>query len=226
MNKKNIIIVALLISFIFSFIYVGSKIFKKNDTNNDIATTNNVNEVKKNNINKEDIDEKESTESDLDKKIPVESGFKTTITGGDNEQEVIENNILLDNNSTSIQNKLEAKRVAENFVQAIVSFDINDKDGTVEKATKYVCKNKIDEVRSLYTNIGKSQDMKKTIITDLYSEEENKQENNEYLYFYVAVDVDLIDNYDQQVKGTGETYLVKLLKEDGQYKIIEYYFDE
>ena len=226
--KKKIIIGGVIAIFVLSFAYVSYKMLSK-DSN--IQTSKNVSigaekeektDIKEpQNNNSNDLDK-----SDLDKKIPVENGFKTTITGGSNEQEVIDNNILLENSSIPIVDRLEAKRVAENFVQAIVSFDISDKDSTVEKAVKYVTKDKVDEVRSFYKNLGLNQDIKKTVITNLYSEEEENKENNLYLYFYVAVDVDLIDKYDQETKGTGDSYEVKLIKEDGKYKVVEYHIDK
>lgn len=226
--KKKIIIGGVIAIFVLSFAYVSYKMLSK-DSN--IQTSKNVSigaekeektDIKEHqNNNSNDLDK-----SDLDKKIPVENGFKTTITGGSNEQEVIDNNILLENSSIPIVDRLEAKRVAENFVQAIVSFDISDKDSTVEKAVKYVTKDKVDEVRSFYKNLGLNQDIKKTVITNLYSEEEENKENNLYLYFYVAVDVDLIDKYDQETKGTGDSYEVKLIKEDGKYKVVEYHIDK
>ncbi|WP_313885129.1 hypothetical protein [Clostridium faecium] len=212
----------------FSIGYVTNNL-TKDTKNTQIEQT--VNE----NINLENKDIKES-ENTINKEVennnikietPVEDGFKTTIVDGESQDELITKNFLVPESESkiSVKDRLEAKRVAENFVQAISSFDIEKPKETVEKATKYVHQDKVKEIESQYIFLGKNKDIKKTIIEDLYSEEERNKEDNDYLYFRVSVNWSVIDKYNQKVNGSSESYIVQLLKVDGQYKVFQYHID-
>lgn len=224
-NKSviGILVVLLLVGFI-GYIVLNSS----NKNNNNVQISKEKNIVK---IDKEDSDIIE--ENNLDDQVGMEKGFMTSIKEGNTEEEVVENNILLNSDKIKVEDKLLAKRTAENFVQALTSFDIDDKKETVDRASKYVDKDMKKDIENMFVGLGKNEDIKRTIIKSVYSEEWRNKDNtgvigsgnvdNDYLYFYVSVSTNYVDNYDKEIEGNGETGVVKLLNEDGEYKVIAYY---
>ncbi|MBD7916291.1 hypothetical protein H9660_14180 [Clostridium sp. Sa3CUN1] len=148
--------------------------------------------------------------------------FKTSIQLSNDEKELIQNNNLVNDSKFSIDERLEAKKVAENFIQAIESFDINKPKETVEEALKYVVDEKKEEIESLYIYLGKNQDIKKKIIDEVKSYEVENEYNNDYILFDVYVNWSVVDKYDQISNSGGSSYEVKLLKFNGEYKVVEY----
>src|SRR5699024_5811360 len=114
-----------------------------------------------------------------------------------NDKELIEDNNLVNDSKFSIDERLAAKKVAENFIQAIESFDISKPKETVEEALKYVVDDKKEEIESLYIYLGKNQDIKKKIIDEVKSYEVENEYNNDYILFDVYVNWSVIDKYDQ-----------------------------
>lgn len=122
---------------------VVSTIFVAKDLANDIKNKqehNNIS-VEENNISNEnsnkvyDLDkELENNKDEFSKDIIIEKGFKTSITNGNSDEEIKKNNFLLDTNKFSLDERIKAKNVAENFVQAIESFDIENIKETDRKS--------------------------------------------------------------------------------------------
>lgn len=152
----------------------------------------------------------------------IDDDFKTSIQVSNDEKELIQNNNLVNDSKFSIDERLEAKKVAENFIQAIESFDINKPKETVEEALKYVVDKKKEEIESLYIYLGKNQDIKKKIIDEVKSYEVENEYNNDYILFDVYVNWSVVDKYDQISNSGGSSYEVKLLKFNGEYKVVEY----
>lgn len=116
MKKKFICLIA---GIVIIVIAAGGYYFANKQ---DKPIENNINTTveKDEEIKDENVDQVDS-KSDLDKKYPVEDGFLTTIKGGSTDEEVLKNNLLLKDSKISIEDRLEAKRVSENFVQALAS---------------------------------------------------------------------------------------------------------
>ncbi|WP_294196881.1 hypothetical protein [uncultured Clostridium sp.] len=210
---------------------VVSTIFVAKDLANDIKNKqehNNIS-VEENNISNEnsnkvyDLDkELENNKDEFSKDIIIEKGFKTSITNGNSDEEIKKNNFLLDTNKFSLDERIKAKNVAENFVQAIESFDIENIKETVDLAVKYSADELKEEVEALYMYLGKNQDIKKKTIEEVKSYEEENKYDNDYILFDVYVKWNVIDQYDQICNSGRSSYEVKLLKFNNKYKVVSY----
>ena len=214
--KKNIICV-IVVLVVIGIVAGGYYFLNKQDNTieNDINTT----VEKEEEIKDENVDQVDS-KSDLDKKYPVEDGFLTTIKGGSTEEEVIENNILLEESNVPVEDRLEAKRVAENFVQALAKLSDAENEKYRKIASKYV----VDDLKKLIDNylVDGSYEDQKVKITEVWTEECRNEDENDYLYFRVVVSRNLIDKYGQESKDESKNKLVKLLKIDGKYKVVNF----
>ena len=155
----------------------------------------------------EGFDKDNQVESD---DIVVESGFKTSIGTGSTDEEIRYNNKLLSESKFSLKERIKAKNVAENFVQAITSFDIEKSKETVALAVKYVADSIKKEVESLYIYLGKNEIIKKRIIDEVESYELENEYDNEYILFNVGVGWSAVDQYDQISNDGYDRYEVKL----------------
>lgn len=142
-----------------------------------------------------------------------------------NKKDIENKNNLIEGNNISIKDKLGAKKVAENFIKAITIFDFKNPNGMAENAIKYVCNDKKNEVKSLYIHLGKGEEVKKTVLDNIESEEVKNEEDNDYILFRVHIKWNAIDKNNQKINGGDETYMTKLLKENGEYKVFEYWVD-
>jgi len=157
--------------------------------------------------------------------IVVEPGFKTSIGSGNSDEEIRYNNKLLSVSKFSLKERIKAKNVAENFVQAISTFDIEKPQETVDLAVKYVADPLKDEVRMLYAYLGKNQTVKRCVIDEVESYEVKNKYDNDYILFSVRVGWSAIDQYDQISNSGYDSYEVKLLKINNEYKVVEYGVD-
>jgi len=158
----------------------------------------------------------------MEEDIIVENGFKTTISNGSSDEEIKRNNNLLDKSKFTLKERIKAKNVAENFVQAIESFDIEKPKETVELAVKYVADELKPEVEALYMYLGKNQDIKKKVIEEVQSYEKENEYDNDYILFDVYVKWNVVDQYDQVANTGRSSYEVKLLKINDKYKVVSY----
>ncbi|MEG1482899.1 MAG: hypothetical protein RSA57_03780 [Cetobacterium sp.] len=219
MNKK-IMTIVIVIVFILSVSYVTyskvKNISKEKEATQEITNENKAEKEKTNEI-------KNNNESESNDKYPVEDGFLTTIKLGGTEEEIRKNNNLRADSRVSVEDQLNAKNVAENFIQAIVSFNIDEPKVTVDRATKHVVPEIKEEVESLFINLGKFDTVKKSIVVEIRSTEKQQDQRNNYLTFNITVLTNVVDKYGQQVDGAIPTYEVKVLKIDGVWKIVQYY---
>ena len=191
MNSKKIklLIIGAIATFITVGVGCGIKNYKK--INEERKSTSQMIDENSNSFNEKD--EEEYNEYQLDdalegfdknnqvnsEDIVVEPGFKTSIGTGSSDEEIRYNNKLLSESKFSLKERIKAKNVAENFVQAITSFDIEKPKETVDLAVKYVADALKEEVESLYMYLGKNESIKKCIIDEVESYEvENKYDND------------------------------------------------
>lgn len=159
--------------------------------------------------------------SELDKKYPIEEGFMTTIKGGLTDEEVTKNNLLLKKSYISINDRLEAKRVAENFVQAFAVLDVDQSEKYMNIAIKYAVDDLHPSIKADFSNYSKTIWIKGTL-TSLHSEERTNKDKNDYIYIDVVASAEYFDKNNQSVGEQSTDYLVKLLKIDGEIKVIDY----
>ena len=218
--KKNII--GLIIGVVVIGIIAGGYYFA-NKQDKSIKNNINITVEQEKNIKVENIEQVDS-KSDLDKKYPVEDGFLTTIKGGSTDEEVIENNLLLEDSNISIEDRLEAKRIAENFVQAFVILDVGKNETYMNIALKYAVDDLQIPIKADLSDYGKNIWVK-GILKSVYSEEITNEDNNDYIYINVIASAEYFDKYNQSAGEYSEHYLVKLLKIDGEIKVIDYKLD-
>lgn len=221
MKKK--LIIGIVSAVIIVLIVVVGKDFI-NDTKNKNTQTNSE-EVISNKGNEEEtiyeVDkEKDKKEDNGD--IVVEKGFTTSIVKGSTDEENIQKNNLLEKSKFSIDERIKAKNVAENFTQAIESFDVKEPKEAVQLAVKYVDDKLKPEVESLYTYLGKNQDIKRKTADRVESYEVENKYDNDYIFFEVYVDWSVTDQYDQISNKGYTSYEVQLLKVNDKYKVVSY----
>lgn len=220
-NIRNIIILIILLVVSFG----GYKYYEFN------KESKKKKEIIEENTNNNNANDEFTLNEDLEKEeatlnyngIKIEDGFKTSIANGNTNEQIRKNNYLLESSKFSIEERIKAKNVAENFVQAIESFDIEKPKETVAKAVKYVVDEKKNEVEMLYAYLGKNQTIKRKIIDSVKSYELDNKYDNDYIIFDVYVNWSVIDNYNQVSNQDGVSYEVKLLKINNEYKVIEYF---
>ena len=188
-----------------------------------LENSNNSNELSENiyDLDKE-LDKSDNENNFMGEDIVVEKGFKSTISNGSSDEEIKKNNNLLNESKFSLKERIKAKNVAENFVQAIESFDIEKPKETVELAVKYVADELKPEVEALYMYLGKNQDIKKKVIEEVQSYEKENEYENDYILFDVYVKWNVVDQYDQVANSGRSSYEVKLLKINDKYKVVSY----
>jgi len=232
MKFKKLIIAFFILIGVLSVIFVGKDLI--HDIKNKQEYTNNLEE--KPNENSNNFNEESESIYDLDKEldkldkknnfmeedIVVEKGFKSTILNGSSDEEIKKNNNLLDESKFSLKERIKAKNVAENFIQAIESFDIEKPKETVELAVKYVADELKLEVEALYMYLGKNQDIKKKVIEEVQSYEKENEYDNDYILFDVYVKWNVVDQYNQVANSGRSSYEVKLLKINDKYKVVSY----
>lgn len=237
MNKNKVLITVIATVVLSSVMIIGAKTINKNNNDESKAKVEQMLEENSNNfVNVNDNKDKEELEYDLDKAlddvkkdslinssdIVVEKGFKTSIANGSTDEELIEKNLLVKESKFSINERIKAKNVAENFVQAIESFDIEKPQETIDLAVKNVADELKQEVEALYIHLGKNQDIKKKTISKVESYEVANKYDNDYIIFEVWAYWDVVDKYDQVSNSGMESYEVTLLKINNQYKVTSY----
>ena len=141
MKFKKLIIAVFILIGVLSVIFVGKDLIhdikNKQEYSNNLEekpneNSNNSNEVSENiyDLDKE-LDKSDKENNFMEEDIVVEKGFKSTISNGSSDEEIKKNNNLLNESKFSLKERIKAKNVAENFVQAIESFDIEKPKETV-----------------------------------------------------------------------------------------------
>jgi hypothetical protein len=232
MKKKHLLIAFIILVGVLSIIFVGKDLIhdikNKQEYTNDSEQAPNENS---NNFNNEsesiydldkELDKADKENNFMEEDIIIEKGFKTTISNGSSEKEIKRNNNLLDGSKLPLKERIKAKNAAENFVQAIESFDIEKPKETVDLAVKYAADELKPEVEALYMYLGKNQDIKKKVIEEVQSYEKENEYGNDYILFDVYVKWNVVDQYDQVANSGRSSYEVKLLKIDDKYKVVSY----
>lgn len=234
-KKVKLLIIGLIGICITVGIVFGVKSYKKfNENKNNTSqmideNSNSFNEKDQEKYNEYHLDEAlegfDKNNQVYAEDIIIEPGFKTSIGTGTSDEEIRYNNKLLSKSKFSLKERIKAKNIAENFVQAISSFDIEKPKETVDLAVKYVADPLKEEVRMLYAYLGKNQTVKRCVIDEVESYEVENKYDNDYIIFNVRVGWSVIDQYDQVSNSSHESYEVTLLKIEDEYKVVQYHID-
>ncbi|KQC91423.1 hypothetical protein AM596_14695 [Clostridium perfringens CP4] len=128
---------------------------------------------------------------------------------------------LLQNSNISVKDRVEASEVARKFAKDMTEFDINNPKKNEEEALSLVSTDIDKEVEGYFITLGQSKEIKEKKVTKIRSEERNNKDNNGYVYIYVTVVYDNIDENNQK-KQDSKSYKMQLLKIDNEYKITSY----
>ncbi|BDU91237.1 TPA: hypothetical protein ACOTGW_002630 [Clostridium perfringens] len=140
---------------------------------------------------------------------------------GLSDEELKKKYYLLENSNISVKDRAEASEVARKFAKDMTEFDINDPKKNEEEALSLVSTDIDKEVQGYFMTLGQSKEIKEKKITKIRSEEERNKDNNGYIYIYVTVVYDSIDENNEK-KQDSKSYKMQLLKIDGKYKVTSY----
>ncbi|EOU2001615.1 hypothetical protein C4D40_14645 [Clostridium perfringens] len=196
MDKKKLIIGGS----ILVILIIGGTIFSLNKLKNNKQEPIKVEENKKDNkiVEKSNEENKELSDEELKKKY-----------------------YLLQNSNISVKDRVEASEVARKFAKDMTEFDINNPKKNEEEALSLVSTDIDREVEGYFITLGQSKEIKEKKVTKIRSEERNNKDNNGYVYIYVTVVYDNIDENNQK-KQDSKSYKMQLLKIDNEYKITSY----
>ena len=196
MDKKKLIIGGS----ILVILIIGGTIFSLNKLKNNKQEPIKVEENKKDNKIVEKINEENKGLSD---------------------EELKKKYYLLQNSNISVKDRVEASEVARKFAKDMTEFDINNPKKNEEEALSLVSTDIDKEVEGYFITLGQSKEIKEKKVTKIRSEEEDNEDNNGYVYIYVTVVYDNIDENNQK-KQDSKSYKMQLLKIDNEYKITSY----
>ncbi|HAT4220870.1 TPA: hypothetical protein I9079_001296 [Clostridium perfringens] len=196
MDKKKLIIGGS----ILVILIIGGTIFSLNKLKNNKQEPIKVEENKKDNkvVEKSNEENKGLSDEELKKKY-----------------------YLLQNSNISVKDRVEASEVARKFAKDMTEFDINNPKKNEEEALSLVSTDIDKEVEGYFITLGQSKEIKEKKVTKIRSEERNNKDNNGYVYIYVTVVYDNIDENNQK-KQDSKSYKMQLLKMDNEYKITSY----
>ncbi|AMN34789.1 hypothetical protein ACSXC4_10400 [Clostridium perfringens] len=140
---------------------------------------------------------------------------------GLSDEELKKKYYLLENSNISVNDRVEASEVARKFAKDMTEFDINDPKKNEAEALSLVSTDIDKEVQGYFMTLGQSKEIKEKKITKIRSEERNNKDDNGYIYIYVTVAYDSIDENNEK-KQDSKSYKMQLLKIDGKYKVTSY----
>ncbi|MGU8986040.1 hypothetical protein ACV3V4_16385, partial [Clostridium perfringens] len=153
--------------------------------------------------------------------IKVEENKKDNKILEKSNEELKKKYYLLQNSNISVKDRVEASEVARKFAKDMTEFDINNPKKNEEEALSLVSTDIDKEVEGYFITLGQSKEIKEKKVTKIRSEERNNKDNNGYVYIYVTVVYDNIDENNQK-KQDSKSYKMQLLKIDNEYKITSY----
>ncbi|XZJ33853.1 hypothetical protein ACSXDC_17150 (plasmid) [Clostridium perfringens] len=225
MKKKILSIILIGVLAIGSFSFIMYKKHKAENTPNiKVSKIENKQEETKKSEKKEEVKQNDY--------YGLPEGFVTSIKNKDQlkeGQDFYQVNFINKESNYDVEEVLKAKRVVENFIQALLSFNRENPTEYSNIAMQYMdeplkenFKHELEDIKNTAGlnpyNLSKP--------TYVYSSEQLNTLKNDYLEFKTRVK---LENYDKrnQLIGRNMTpdYRVKLLPINGEWKIIEYQMD-
>ena len=163
--------------------------------------------------NKENIEKAKTSNTVIEEDTDKNKGLS--------DEELKKKYYLLEHSKISVKDRVEASEVARKFAKDITEFDINDPKKNEAEALSLVSTDIDKEVQGYFMTLGQSKDIKEKKITKIRSEEERNKDDNGYVYIYVTVVYDGIDENNEK-KQDSKSYKMQLLKIDGKYKVTSY----
>lgn len=222
MKNKLIALVLIGVLAIGSFSFIMYKKHKvENNPNIKASKIENKKEEVKKSENKEEVKQ--------DDYYGLPKGFVTSIKTKDQlkeGQDFYEVNFINKESNYDVEEVLKAKRVVENFIQALLSFNRENPTEYSNIAMQYMDEPLKENFKHELEDIKKTAGLNPYNLSKpnyVYSSEKPQSFKTDYLEF--TTDVQL-ENYDKRNQPIGSDlspdYIVKLLPINGEWKIIEY----
>lgn len=225
MKKKTIAIILTGVLAIGSFSFIMYKKYKvDNKPNVQVSKIEGTTEETKTENQKEEVKE--------DDYYGLPEGFVTSIKTKDQlkeGEEFYQANYINKESNYDVEEVLKAKRVVENFIQALLSFNRENPIEYSNIAMQYMDKPLQENFKYELEDIKKTAGLNPYNLSKpkkVYSNEEEGNLDTDYLEFTTYVVLENFDNRNQPVgRDMTPYYRVKLLPIDGKWKIIEYHME-
>ncbi|MGU8438664.1 hypothetical protein ACV3OB_15090 [Clostridium perfringens] len=225
MKKKILSIILIGVLAIGSFSFIMYKKHKAENTPNIKASKiENKQEETKKSEKKEEVKQNDY--------YGLPEGFVTSIKNKDQlkeGQDFYQVNFINKESNYDVEEVLKAKRVVENFIQALLSFNRENPTEYSNIAMQYMDEPLKENFKHELEDIKKTAGLNPYNLSKpikVYSSEELNTLKNDYLEFKTYV---VLENYDKRNQPIGNDmtpyYKVKLLPINGEWKIIEYQMD-
>ncbi|MGU8487692.1 hypothetical protein ACV3OC_12780 [Clostridium perfringens] len=225
MKKKTIAIILTGVLAIGSFSFIMYKKYKVDNSPKVQAS-----KIESNKEQSKTEDKKEEVKEDDYYGLP--EGFVTSIKTKDQlkeGEEFYQANFINKESNYDVEEVLKGKRVVENFIQALLSFNRENPTEYSNIAMQYMDKPLQENFKHELEDIKKTAGLNPYNLSKpkkVYSSEQEGNLDTDYLEFKTYVVLENFDNRNQPI-GTDLTnfYRVKLLPIDGKWKIIEYHME-
>lgn len=225
MNKKTIALILTGVLAVGSFSFI---MYKKHKVEN----TPKVEVTKIENNNEQVKTEEKKEEVKQDDYYGLPEGFVTSIKTKDQlkeGEEFYQANYINKESNYDVEEVLKAKRVVENFIQALLSFNRENPTEYSNIAMQYMDKPLLENFKYELEDLKRTAGLNPYNLSKpikVYSSEQEGNLDTDYLEFKTYVVLENFDNRNQPVgRNTTPFYRAKLLPIDGKWKIIEYHME-
>ncbi|MDU7069357.1 MAG: hypothetical protein E6343_15485, partial [Clostridium perfringens] len=225
MKKKTIALILTGVLAIGSFSFIMYKKYKvDNKPNVQASKIESTTEETKTENQKEEVKE--------DDYYGLPEGFVTSIKTKDQlkeNEEFYQANFINKESNYDVEEVLKGKRVVENFIQALLSFNRENPTEYSNIAMQYMDTPLQENFKYELEDIKKTAGLNPYNLSKpikVYSSEEYGNLNTDYLEFITRLKLENYDNRNQPVgRNMTPDYRVKLLPIEGKWKIIEYHME-
>lgn len=225
MKKKTIAIILTGVLAIGSFSFIMYKKYKVDNSPKVQAS-----KIESNKEQSKTEDKKEEVKEDDYYGLP--EGFVTSIKTKDQLKEgedFKQANYINKESNYDVEEVLKGKRVVENFIQALLSFNRENPTEYSNIAMQYMDKPLQENFKHELEDIKKTAGLNPYNLSKpikVYSSEEYGNLDTDYLEFKTRLKLENYDNRNQPAgRNMTPDYRVKLLPIDGKWKIIEYHME-
>ncbi|MDZ4994429.1 hypothetical protein GNF80_15890 [Clostridium perfringens] len=225
MKKKTIAIILTGVLAIGSFSFIMYKKYKVDNKPKVQAS-----KIESNTEQSKTEDKKEEVKADDYYGLP--EGFVTSIKTKDQlkeNEEFYQANFINKESNYDVEEVLKGKRVVENFIQALLSFNRENPTEYSNIAMQYMDTPLQENFKYELEDIKKTAGLNPYNLSKpkkVYSSEQEGNLDTDYLEFKTYVQLENFDSRNQPVgRNTTPFYRIKLLPIDGKWKIIEYHME-
>ncbi|HAT4299526.1 TPA: hypothetical protein I9063_002930 [Clostridium perfringens] len=225
MKKKTIALILTGVLALGSFSFIMYKKYKVDNTPKVEAT-----KIENNNEQAKTEEKKEEVKQEDYYGLP--EGFVTSIKTKDQLKEgenFYQANYIKKESNYDVEEVLKAKRVVENFIQALLSFNRENPTEYYNIAMQYMDKPLQENFKHELEDLKKTAGLNPYNLskpTYVYSAEQLQNSKTDYLEFKTDVQLENYDNRNQPIgSDLSPEYRVKLLPINGEWKIVEYHME-